>query len=88
MNQIMFVKGVLATEEIDFVGTRNGETLYVQVSVELPGQETIEREFGNHIGSLEFCFGHLFHDTTGIFVNVRRYRIILISAYSRAKTPW
>ena len=39
--------GAIATEEIDFVCTRNGETLYVQVSVELTKQETIDREFGN-----------------------------------------
>jgi len=39
--------GALATGEIDFVCTRNGETLYVQVAVELLMQETMEREFGN-----------------------------------------
>jgi predicted AAA+ superfamily ATPase len=39
--------GTLATEEIDFVCTRSGETLYVQVSIELSKPETIEREFGN-----------------------------------------
>ena len=39
--------GTIATEEIDFVCTRNGETLYVQVAVELSRQETIDREFGN-----------------------------------------
>lgn len=39
--------GTLATEEIDFVCTRNGETLYVQVAIELSCPETIEREFGN-----------------------------------------
>lgn len=39
--------GSLATEEIDFVCTRNGETLYVQVAIELSRPETIEREFGN-----------------------------------------
>lgn len=39
--------GALATEEIDFVCTRNGETLYVQVAIELSRSETIEREFGN-----------------------------------------
>ncbi len=39
--------GALSTEEIDFVCTRNGETLYVQVSVELWKEETIAREFGN-----------------------------------------
>lgn len=39
--------GSIATEEIDFVCTRNGETLYVQVAVELSSPETITREFGN-----------------------------------------
>ena len=39
--------GVLATEEVDFVCTRNGETLYVQVAAELSSPETITREFGN-----------------------------------------
>ena len=39
--------GALATEEIDFVCTRNGETLYVQVAIELSRPEPIEREFGN-----------------------------------------
>ncbi len=39
--------GALSTEEIDFVCTRAGETLYVQVAVELSKPETIAREFGN-----------------------------------------
>ncbi|HHU27063.1 MAG TPA: ATP-binding protein [Bacteroidales bacterium] len=39
--------GTLATEEIDFVCTRGGETLYVQVAVELSRPETMAREFGN-----------------------------------------
>ncbi len=39
--------GTLSTEEIDFVCTQNGETLYVQVAIELSRPETIEREFGN-----------------------------------------
>jgi predicted AAA+ superfamily ATPase len=39
--------GTLSTEEIDFVCTRAGETLYVQVAVELSKPETIAREFGN-----------------------------------------
>ena len=39
--------GSLSTEEIDFVCTRGGETLYVQVAVELSSPETIAREFGN-----------------------------------------
>ena len=39
--------GTLLSEEIDFVCTKNGETLYVQVSLELGKQETMDREFGN-----------------------------------------
>lgn len=39
--------GTLANEEIDFVCTRDGETLYVQVAIELSRTETISREFGN-----------------------------------------
>jgi len=39
--------GTIATEEIDFVCTRNGETIYVQVAIELSLEETISREFGN-----------------------------------------
>jgi predicted AAA+ superfamily ATPase len=39
--------GSLSAEEIDFVCTRGGETLYVQVAVELTNPDTITREFGN-----------------------------------------
>jgi len=39
--------GALTAEEIDFVCTRGGETLYIQVAVELSLPATIEREFGN-----------------------------------------
>ncbi len=39
--------GTISTEEIDFVCNRDGETIYVQVAVELQGESTIEREFGN-----------------------------------------
>ncbi|MDR3273137.1 MAG: ATP-binding protein [Flavobacteriaceae bacterium] len=39
--------GTLPPEEIDFICTKNGETIYVQVTVELSQQETIDREFGN-----------------------------------------
>jgi predicted AAA+ superfamily ATPase len=39
--------GSLPAGEIDFVCTRGGETLYVQVAVELSTPETITREFGN-----------------------------------------
>ena len=51
-NQLLFkgftVKtGQLETEEIDFVATKNNETTYVQVSLTLDSQKTIDREFGN-----------------------------------------
>ena len=39
--------GVIASEEIDFVCEKNGETLYIQVAVTLDEQKTIDREFGN-----------------------------------------
>jgi len=39
--------GTLATEEIDFVCTRDRETVYVQVAIELSSPTTIAREFGN-----------------------------------------
>jgi len=39
--------GVLGMEEIDFVCRKNGEMLYVQVTVEIAKTETVEREFGN-----------------------------------------
>jgi len=39
--------GVLHKKEIDFVATRNNETLYVQVAYQLNDEKTIEREFGN-----------------------------------------
>lgn len=51
-NHLLFCRydvkvGTLSPEEIDFVCTRNGETLYVQVAIELSNPETITREFGN-----------------------------------------
>ena len=39
--------GKLGNKEIDFTGERNGVKIYVQVSLTLQLQETIEREFGN-----------------------------------------
>lgn len=39
--------GLIGRNEIDFVCTKNNETLYVQVAVELSREETIKREFGN-----------------------------------------
>ena len=39
--------GILQSEEVDFVCSKNGEKLYVQVTQELSKAETIDREFGN-----------------------------------------
>ena len=39
--------GNLGTAEIDFVGTRGNETIYIQVAAELSSPQTISREFGN-----------------------------------------
>jgi predicted AAA+ superfamily ATPase len=39
--------GCLERNEVDFVATRKGEKLYVQVCYLLQGEGTIEREFGN-----------------------------------------
>ena len=39
--------GQLGQNEVDFVGTRKGEIIYVQVCYLLHEQSTIEREFGN-----------------------------------------
>jgi predicted AAA+ superfamily ATPase len=39
--------GTVAGKEIDFVCEKNGEKLYVQVTLELSKEDTIEREFGN-----------------------------------------
>ena len=39
--------GKFYANEIDFVCTKNGEVMYVQVALYLSKEETIEREFGN-----------------------------------------
>lgn len=39
--------GVLGTQEVDFVGEKHGEKVYVQVCYLLAEQRTIDREFGN-----------------------------------------
>lgn len=39
--------GVLGNQEIDFVAEKHGEVLYIQVSLQLIEEKTIEREFGN-----------------------------------------
>ena len=51
-NQLLFkgydVKiGSLDTEEIDFVATKNNETIYVQVALNIENKKTMKREFGN-----------------------------------------
>lgn len=42
--------GILRVGEIDFVATRGGNTLYVQVAYLLASEETVKREFGNLAG--------------------------------------
>jgi len=39
--------GILRAGEIDFVATKDGKTMYVQVAYLLASDETIKREFGN-----------------------------------------
>jgi uncharacterized protein len=39
--------GYLNTREIDFICIKGGETLYVQVALQLSSKDTIDREFGN-----------------------------------------
>jgi len=39
--------GTMAGKEVDFVCEKQGEKLYVQVTLELSREDTIEREFGN-----------------------------------------
>jgi predicted AAA+ superfamily ATPase len=51
-NQLLFkgydVKtGWINTEEIDFVATKNNETQYIQVALQIDNEKTFKREFGN-----------------------------------------
>jgi predicted AAA+ superfamily ATPase len=39
--------GVLGDKEVDFIATKNGEKMYIQVALSLQDEKTIEREFGN-----------------------------------------
>ncbi len=39
--------GQLNGKEIDFVARRGDEVIYVQVALQVTGEETYEREFGN-----------------------------------------
>ncbi len=42
--------GILRAGEVDFVATKGGKTIYVQVTYLLASEETIKREFGNLAG--------------------------------------
>lgn len=39
--------GILRNGEVDFIATRNSQTLYIQVTYLLGSEDTIKREFGN-----------------------------------------
>ncbi len=39
--------GYLESHEIDFVATKSNETIYIQVTLRMEKDKTIEREFGN-----------------------------------------
>lgn len=39
--------GVLEKLEVDFIGEKNGEKVYIQVALRLDDERTVEREFGN-----------------------------------------
>ena len=39
--------GILGDKEVDFIATKNGEKMYVQVALSLQDEKTMEREFGN-----------------------------------------
>ena len=39
--------GQSAEKKIDFIASKSGEKVYIQVTMQLSGQQTIEREFGN-----------------------------------------
>ena len=39
--------GQSGEKEIDFIASKSGEKVYIQVTMQLSGQQTIEREFGN-----------------------------------------
>ncbi len=47
INEFDVKVGQLRQSEIDFVATRKGETIYIQVCYLLSDQSTIDREFGN-----------------------------------------
>ena len=39
--------GYYGDKEIDFIGEKNGEKLYIQVALKIDSDKTAEREFGN-----------------------------------------
>ena len=39
--------GYYGDKEIDFIGEKNGEKLYIQVALKIDSEKTAEREFGN-----------------------------------------
>lgn len=39
--------GVIGKNEVDFIGEKNGEKIYIQVALSIHETQTIEREFGN-----------------------------------------
>ena len=39
--------GKSGNKEIDFIGEKNGEKLYIQVALKIDSEKTAEREFGN-----------------------------------------
>ncbi|HUB62125.1 MAG TPA: hypothetical protein VL978_15525 [Puia sp.] len=41
--------GKSGDKEIDFMGEKNGERIYIQVAYQLADDKTIQREFGNFI---------------------------------------
>ena len=44
---LISILGQLSGKEIDFVARRGDEVIYVQVALQVSGEETYEREFGN-----------------------------------------
>ncbi len=47
LNGYKIQTGQLETREIDFVATKDNETIYVQVALQLNSEKIIDREFGN-----------------------------------------
>ena len=49
--------GYYGDKEIDFIGEKNGEKLYIQVALKIDG-DTAEREFGNLLKIHQICVFH------------------------------